>query len=137
MKNFRIRDLALRFNYDSPSIFRSEVRAIDRDESLSAEEREFLLALDFAYAKTFDEEPGLTIQDSDIDSLAKGLYALSYFYARNSEDKIAYMVSRLGVDLIAPKCSAENSINLRMLHMMTPAYRTGTIRSRCEEVRVL
>ncbi|HON28090.1 MAG TPA: HD domain-containing protein [Mesotoga infera] len=119
MKNFRIRDLALRFNYDSPSIFRSEVRAIDRDESLPAEEREFLLALDFAYAKTFDEEPGLTIQDSDIDSLAKGLYALSYFYARNSEDKIAYMVSRLGVDLIAPKCSAENSINLRMLHMMT------------------
>lgn len=119
LKNSRLRDLSLKFNYNDFDNFKSEIRAIFEEETLSNGDKNFLFALDFAYAKTFDETPSLITDDYDSDMLASGIYALSYFYARNSEDKIAYLVSRLGIDFVARVCSIDNSINLKLLHMMT------------------
>lgn len=119
VKNSRIRELALRFNYDSPDFFLSETKAICDEEDLSDEETGFLYALDFCYSKTFDEEPVFSVSDYEFDLLASGMYSLAYFFARSSEDKLAYLVSKLAVDLISWKCSIDKSISLKMLHMMT------------------
>ncbi|WP_300980571.1 HD-GYP domain-containing protein [Mesotoga sp.] len=119
MKNSRICGLALRFNYDDPESFRSELRAILDEEDLSREDLGILVALDFVYSQTFDETGVFDFSDVESELLAEGIYSLSYFFARNSEDKIAYLVSKLAVDLIAKECGKEQEINLKMLHMMT------------------
>ncbi|WP_292588570.1 MULTISPECIES: HD domain-containing phosphohydrolase [unclassified Mesotoga] len=119
MKNSRICGLALRFNYDDPESFRSELRAILDEEDLSREDLGILVALDFVYSQTFDETGVFDFSDVESELLAEGLYFLAYFFARNSEDKIAYLVSKLAVDLIAKECGKEQEINLKMLHMMT------------------
>jgi HD-GYP domain-containing protein (c-di-GMP phosphodiesterase class II) len=119
LKNSRICGLALRFNYDNPEDFRSELRSIYEQEDLSREEIGMLLALDFAYSSTFDEAREFDSSGTDLKLLAEGVYSLSYFYARNSEDKIAYLVSKLAVDHIARECEREQEINLKILHMMT------------------
>ena len=56
--------------------------------------------------------------DTDLKLLAEGVYSLSYFYARNSEDKIAYLVSKLGRSH-CQRMRKEQEINLKILHMMT------------------
>ncbi len=119
LKNSRICGLALRFNYDDPESFRSELRAILDEEDLSREDLGILVALDFVYSQTFDETGVFDFSDVESELLAEGIYSLSYFFARNSEDKIAYLVSKLAVDLIAKECGKEQEINLKMLHMMT------------------
>ncbi|RAM59203.1 metal-dependent phosphohydrolase, partial [Mesotoga sp. SC_3PWM13N19] len=119
MKNSRVCGLALRFNYDDPESFRSELRAILDEENLSREDLGILVALDFVYSQTFDETGVFDFSDVESELLAEGIYSLSYFFARNSEDKIAYLVSKLAVDLIAKECGKEQEINLKMLHMMT------------------
>ena len=119
LKNSRICGLALRFNYDDPESFRSELRAILDEEDLSREDLGILVALDFAYSQTFDETGVFDFSDVESELLAEGIYFLAYFLARNSEDKIAYLVSKLAVDLIAKECGKEQEINLKMLHMMT------------------
>jgi HD-GYP domain-containing protein (c-di-GMP phosphodiesterase class II) len=119
LKNSRICGLALRFNYDDPESFRSELRAILDEEDLSREDLGILVALDFVYSQTFDETGVFDFSDVESELLAEGLYFLAYFFARNSEDKIAYLVSKLAVDLIAKECGKEQEINLKMLHMMT------------------
>ena len=119
LKNSRVCGLALRFNYDDPESFRSELRAILDEEDLSREDLGILVALDFAYSQTFDETGVFDFSDVESELLAEGIYFLAYFLARNSEDKIAYLVSKLAVDLIAKECGKEQEINLKMLHMMT------------------
>ncbi len=119
LKNSRVCGLALRFNYDDPESFRSELRAILDEEDLSREDLGILVALDFVYSQTFDETGVFDFSDVESELLAEGIYSLSYFFARNSEDKIAYLVSKLAVDLIAKECGKEQEINLKMLHMMT------------------
>ena len=119
MKNSRVSGLALRFNYDDPESFRSELRAILDEEDLSREEIGILVALDFAYSQTFDETGVFDFSDVDNELLAEGIYSLIYLFARNSEDKIAYLVSKLAVDLIAKQCGKEQEISLKILHMMT------------------
>ncbi len=78
-----------------------------------------MVAIDFVYSQTFDETGVFDFSDVESELLAEGIYSLSYFFARNSEDKIAYLVSKLAVDLIAKECGKEQEINLKMLHMMT------------------